>query len=85
MLHFAPRKMAGPWFAKHGCMEISQLLFAVWAMVIGGILLATLREESVFNWPASKQFYDTSLGRNSANWLVALAASMAIAIGVWCI
>jgi len=61
-------------------MTVTVIAFAVWAFLAALFLLLTMGKESVYPWSGMSQFGDTSLGRNSVNWLGTLALAGALLI-----
>ena len=61
-------------------MNFSVLLFTLWALVGATFLLLTLGREPGYPWAKLARIGDTSIGRNSVNWLAALALSGALMI-----
>ena len=79
---FGPKNRDGPQLAGQWGMDISIVLFVVFTLLTGGFLVATLKAESILDWPLPKQTGDTSLGVRSVDWLMALATSTALPIGL---
>ena len=63
-------------------MNISVNMFIVWNLLLAVILLAMLGSGALIKWNTFRVSGDTSLGQNSATWLMTAAAVMALAIGL---
>ena len=61
-------------------MSITVIAFAAWAFVAVVFLIGTIKKEAVFQSLGLYQVGDTSLGRNSVNWMALLSFSGAVAI-----
>ena len=61
-------------------MNVELLASVIWLLLVGGFLVATLRTETGLEWPQSTRSGDTSLSRDSINWLAALAVGAALGI-----
>jgi hypothetical protein len=62
-----------------GIMNVLLLVLVVSVLLMAGFLIVTLRMESVVEWLLPPQFGDSSLSRNSVNWLAVVAACAAFA------
>lgn len=61
-------------------MKFSVVAFLIWALMGLGCLALLARKESVGLWAGLRQVGDTSLGRNSVNWMGVLALFGAVLI-----
>jgi hypothetical protein len=62
-----------------GIMIMLLVVLVISALLIAGFLVATLRMGSVVEWLLPAQFGDSSLSRDSVNWLAVVAACAAFA------
>ena len=61
-------------------MNISVIAFSIWAAVGLAFLFLTLGREPGYPWAGLGRVGDSSIGRNSSNWMAALALSGALLI-----
>jgi hypothetical protein len=67
-------------YATRSSMKASLLAFALMALVTVGFALATLFREMELQWLEVRQTGDSSLGRNSVNWIAGLALGIDLVI-----
>jgi type II secretory pathway component PulL len=67
-------------YALQSGMDTSVIAFVLMAVATAVLLAATVAREADFNLPALSYRGDTSLSRQSVNWLAAIAFTAAILI-----